>query len=72
MTKTTFQVTTLNGQTATRKTERTYTHAIVTDDGRAMAWCGNFELATKQLKRYLGTWAAQHGRQFAIAEVRPA
>lgn len=71
MTKTTFQVTTLNGQTATRKTERTYTHAIVTD-ATAVAWCGNFELAAKQLKRYLGTWAAHHGRQFAIAEVRPA
>jgi hypothetical protein len=71
MTKTIFQVTTLNGQTATRKTERAYTHAIVTD-GAAVAWCGNIELATKQLKRYLGTWAAQHGRQFAIAEVRPA
>ena len=55
---------TYNGKTYTRKTDRTYTHAIgctVAElkpwhkgepDG-IVAWCGSAELAAKALKKYM-------------------
>ena len=60
MTRTTFFVTTPNGNIAKRTSAtRTYTHAIVRG-GSAMTWCGSLALAQKQLRLY--------GADAAIAE----
>lgn len=55
MAKTTYTVTLPNGEVATRKTERTYTHAVVVErhyeNGRTSfskpEWAGRFDLAQK-------------------------
>lgn len=46
-----------NGETFTRKTNRTYTHAVAVsrngvDDWKVETWCGRLDLAQKQVKNY--------------------
>lgn len=41
-------VTLPNGKTATRKTERTYTHAVCFDY-KTLSWCGSLALAQKRI-----------------------
>lgn len=49
MTKaTTITVTLPNGETAKRKTARTYTHAVCAED-QVISFCGSYELAQKRL-----------------------
>lgn len=42
------------GKTYTRRTSRTYTHAVLIDDGNPgiFAWCGRLDLAEKQAAEY--------------------
>jgi hypothetical protein len=68
MARITLTATTLDGSTVTRTSEtRTYTHAIV-GNGVAHTWCGNLQLAQKQLARYQNSYAAAEGYKYAIAE----
>ena len=45
----TLTVTLPNGETATRKTARNYTHAVCTQTG-VISFCGSLELAQKRVK----------------------
>jgi len=73
MATTKFFATTIYGATATRSSKtRHYTHCIV-NGTQAVTWCGSFELAQKQLAKYLATPAATIGGiRFEIAEARQA
>jgi len=44
----TLTVTLPNGETAKRRTERTYTHAVCFNN-KVLSFCGSFELAQKRI-----------------------
>jgi hypothetical protein len=73
MAATKFFASTIDGSTVTRSSKtRHYTHCIV-NGSQAVTWCGSYELAQKQLAKYLNTPAAiVCGVQFAIAEAHQA
>lgn len=52
-TKTTYSVTLDNGKTATRKSARTYTHAVVDNSG-VYSFHGGADLAARALQKYRG------------------
>lgn len=57
MAKQTLKITIPNGSIATRRTERTYSHAVAVEwaDGwKVEHWCGRLDLALKQAARYSG------------------
>ena len=64
MARTTLTANLPDGTTATRRTERTYSHVVAvgstTADGTttwaAWAWAGNFDLAEKQARRLVKGW----------------
>jgi len=77
MAKTTYKATAPDGRLFTRKTDRTYTHAIAIYRNDAWAieeWCGRQDLAEKAASRWLtgydGFFLKQHPEgKVAIVEV---
>lgn len=66
MAKTTYTATLPNGETVTRKTERTYTHVVVSEvtwDGETSffgaEWAGRPDLAQKNAAKWERNWAKQ-------------
>lgn len=72
MPKTTYTATLPNGEVVTRKTERTYTHVVVSEvtyqDGEPRfsncTWCGRPDLAQKQVALWERNWQKQVGVPF--------
>lgn len=61
--------TTSNGIKVSRKSERVYTHAVVTPCGLVYGFCGTFQLAQKKLSTDL--WKAESvGKTLEIIEVK--